>query len=183
MDLEGSIPRRSEEELIGESHARKRTFVPRNNLQELPSLHIPGVGLIGIKRPSEYDFSIRVHLEAGQLAPLIRSKYSEFLLLHNIISIHCPIQAAREEGIRIGEFQPRDGSLVLLQSGDTEVGGGIPETNGALACSSRIHIHRVIGDLLGLVDESPLVQDVALRFPFPYDHLPQRLYPQGKPGA
>ena len=72
---------------------------------------------------------------------------------------------------------------MLLQSGDTEVGGGIPETNGALACSSRIHIHRVIGDLLGLVDESPLVQDVALRFPFPYDHLPQRLYPQGKPGA
>lgn len=68
---------------------------------------------------------------------------------------------------------------MLVEGGDAEVCGRVPEPNGAFGGASGVHVERIVGDFFGLVDEAALVDDVALGLPLPYDHLAEGFYAQG----
>lgn len=85
------VPRASDEVIVGESDARKRSLMPRDNLKQMSGLHVPRVNIIRIKRTSKHYLPIWISFQTNQLTPDIRMEHSELLLLDDVVSIDCPV--------------------------------------------------------------------------------------------
>jgi len=94
MNFDSMVPRCTHKTVVGKSYAGKWGLVACNDLQQMPSLNIPGVDLVGVERTRKYHFTRVVKFETDQLATLVCPEHSELLLPEDIVGIDSAVEAA-----------------------------------------------------------------------------------------